>query len=61
MENTVKLDLKIQDLNVVLLALSKLPLETTIDTFLNIKNQAEQQLNRSSDVPKGPLSDKVII
>ena len=61
MENTVTLELNVQNLNIVLAALAKLPLEHSLETFMVIKNQAEQQLNQPSDVPKGPLSDKVIV
>lgn len=61
MENTVKLELNVQNLNIVLAALAKMPLEHSLETFMAIKNQAEQQLVKSSDVPKGPLSDKIVV
>lgn len=37
-------DLTIEEINVILVALGKLPLETTIALFTKIKTQAETQL-----------------
>lgn len=37
-------DLTIEEINVILVALGKLPLETTIALFTKIKTQAESQL-----------------
>jgi len=42
MEITIKLSLS--DVQVVLAALGKLPLETSINAWLEIKNQAESQI-----------------
>lgn len=61
MENTVNLELNVQNLNIVLTALAKMPLEHSLETFMVIKNQAEQQLAKTTDVPKGPLSDKIVV
>ena len=57
MENqTVKLELNVQQLNVILAALGKMPLESVLEVFNTIQQQASQQLG----APKGPLSDKVV-
>jgi len=53
---TVKLELSINHINVVLGSLAKLPLETVLETFTEIQRQANAQLGP----PKGPLSDKVM-
>lgn len=42
--NTVKIELDLNQLNLVLIALSKLPLENSYDTFNVIKTQADSQL-----------------
>lgn len=60
MENTVKLELNVQNLNVILAALAKLPLEQSLETFMVIRNQAEKQLEQTNVTAKGPLADKVI-
>lgn len=57
MDKNVKLELTVDQLNVVMLALSKLPLETVLQTFLEVQKQADAQLRASR--PAGPLSDKV--
>lgn len=56
---TVHLDLNINQLNLVLAALAKLPLEAVLETFQVIQQQANQQLG-SPTAPTGPLADKVI-
>lgn len=61
MENTVKLELNIQNLNIVLAGLAKLPLETSLETFMLIRNHADKQLDQSAATsPSGPLADKII-
>ena len=60
MEQTVKLELNVQMLNVILAGLAKLPLEQSIDVFNIVRNQANAQLQQQQPVPEGPLSDKVI-
>ena len=63
MDQTVKLELNVQMLNVVLAGLAKLPLEQSIDTFTVVRQQASSQLGQPGQggpVPEGPLSDKVI-
>jgi hypothetical protein len=55
----IKLELTLPQLDVVLLSLSKLPLETSLNTFMEVKGQAERQLQPANDV-QGPLSDKIV-
>jgi len=60
MENqTVRLELNINMVNVVLAALAKLPLEQSIDTFMTIRQQVNTQVQADTP-PEGPLSDKVV-
>ena len=58
MDQTVKLELNVQMLNVIIAGLAKLPLEQSIDTFNMVRQQANAQLQQQT--PEGPLSDKVI-
>jgi|688.fasta_scaffold16680_4 hypothetical protein len=58
MDKTVKLELTIEQLNVVMGGLVKLPIETAMGTFNAVQMQADAQLR--SPPPEGPLSDKVI-
>jgi|LakMenEpi13Jul12_1017406.scaffolds.fasta_scaffold16463_2 hypothetical protein len=44
MEKTIKLELTIPMINNVLTALSKMPLEQTLETFLAIRQQADSQV-----------------
>ena len=60
MDQTVKLELNVQMLNVVLAGLAKLPLEQSIDTFTVVRQQASSQLGQGGPAPEGPLADKVI-
>lgn len=46
MEQNVKLELNLNQLNVVLGALGKLTIEQGIDTFLTVRQQVEAQLQR---------------
>jgi hypothetical protein len=59
MENTVTLELSVQQLNVIIGGLAKLPIEVAIDTFQIVQQQAQKQLGQPTK-PEGPLSDKVI-
>ena len=43
-EQTVKLELSLAQTNLLLKALSKLPLEEVLTTFVTIKQSAEEQL-----------------
>lgn len=55
---TVKLELSINQLNIIIAGLAKLPLEASLETFNVVKQQAEGQLKENR--PEGPLADKVI-
>ena len=57
MEQKVTLELNIQQLNIIIAGLAKLPLESAIDTFTFVQNQAKEQLNTQ---PSGQLADKII-
>ena len=59
MEQNVKLDLTIQQLNVILAALAKLPIEAGLDAFTAVQQQAQAQLGNPTQA-QGPLADKVI-
>lgn len=52
----VTLQLSINQINVVLAGIAKLPIEVGLDTFDLIKQQAQKQLG----APEGPLSNKVV-
>ena len=56
--NKLTLELTIDQLNIVIAGLAKLPLEQAIDTFNIVRQQANSQLQ--APAPEGPLSDKVI-
>lgn len=56
--NKVTLELTIDQLNIVIAGLAKLPLEQAIDTFTVVRQQANAQLQPPA--PEGPLADKVI-
>jgi hypothetical protein len=60
-EQKVTLELNVQQLNVVLGGLIKLPIEVGLDTFQAVQQQAQAQLGQpTSNAPAGPLSSKVI-
>jgi|688.fasta_scaffold275263_2 hypothetical protein len=44
MENNVRFELNLNQVNVVLGALGKLPLEQSVDTFMSIRQQVEAQV-----------------
>jgi hypothetical protein len=58
MDKNVKLELTVDQLNVIMVGLSKLPLETVLATFTEVQRQADAQLRATR--PEGPLSDKVV-
>lgn len=59
MEQIVNLELTVQQLNVVLAGIVKLPIEVGLDAFNVIQHQAQRQLGQPSSVD-GPLADKVM-
>ena len=48
--NKVTIELTIDQINVVLAGLAKLPLEASIDTFTSVRQQADAQLNQPQQV-----------
>lgn len=62
MENTIKLEVSVNQLNVILSGLAKLPLESSLDTFSFVRQQAEEQVKnmQKEAPPEGPLSNKVV-
>ena len=60
-EQTVKLEVSVNDLNIMLAGIAKLPIEAAYGTFTSIQKQAEQQLGKpNSNQLTGPLSNKVL-
>jgi hypothetical protein len=59
-EQKVNLNLSIQQLNTVMGAIVKLPIEVALDVFNTIQQQAQQQLGDSANRSKNPLADKII-
>jgi hypothetical protein len=57
-------DLSIEEVNVIIAGLLELPGKVGLNVFAKVKQQAEEQAKQmpqiSSDVPEGPLSDKVV-
>lgn len=58
MEKKVTLELTVNQLNAVILALTKVSIEVGLDAYGSITQQAEAQLGMPNK--SGPLSDKVI-
>ena len=48
----INLALTVDEVNLVLVALSKMPLESSMSTFLKIKSEAEGQLKPPEEQPK---------
>jgi hypothetical protein len=59
-EQKVNLNLSIQQLNTVMSAIVKLPIEVGLDTFNTIQHQAQQQLGDPTNKSKNSLDDKII-
>ncbi len=60
MEQKIKLELTVQQLNVVISGLMKLPMEVAMTTFAEVQKQADTQLNVNREAIGGSLSDKVL-
>lgn len=56
MDKTFHIELNAEQMNVVLFALSKLPIDSGLQTFTSVQQQAQAQ----AQTPEGPLSDKVV-
>lgn len=59
MENKVNLELSVQELNIVLSGVAKLPIEMGLSVFNSIQRQADAQLKPNGNAT-GPLSGKII-
>lgn len=57
---SVNLVLTVNQLNLVLAALAKLPLEAVLETFQTLQQQANEQLGPPASNLSGPLADKVV-
>ena len=58
MEKTVKIELTMEHLNVMMSALSELPIKNAINTFMEIQSQIDKQLSKPN--AEGPLSNKIV-
>jgi|688.fasta_scaffold00027_111 hypothetical protein len=58
MENTIKIEVNLNQMNIILAGLAKLPLEASLETFTIVRQQADAQIQQNR--PEGPLADKVI-
>jgi hypothetical protein len=58
-EQKVKLELSVQQLNVILSGIVKLPIEVAMDTFNEVQKQAQEQLGQPTR-NDGPLANKVL-
>lgn len=58
MDQTIKIEVTLNQLNVILAGLAKLPLEASLETFTIVRQQADAQVQQNR--PEGPLADKVI-
>ena len=56
---TVTLELNVNQLNIILSGVVKLPIEVGLEVFNTIQKQAQAQLGAPTSA-NGPLSDKVI-
>lgn len=58
--NTIKLEVSLDELNVIMSGVIKLPIEVGLNVFNKIDQQAKQQLNANNPAPTGPLANKVV-
>jgi hypothetical protein len=52
----IELKLSVEEVNVVMAGLGKLPLETSVSVWKNIQDQAQPQVNAASNAP-APVLD----
>lgn len=61
MERKVTLELTVQQLNIVLGGIVKLPIDYALSTLNEIQRQADSQLGPANgQVPSGPLANKIV-
>lgn len=58
MDQTIKIEVTLNQLNVILAGLAKLPLEASLETFTIVRQQADAQVQQNR--PEGPLADKLV-
>jgi hypothetical protein len=56
-EKILTLQLNINEINIILAGLGKLPLEASLNLFNTIHKQVNDQADKK---PEGPLSDKIV-
>lgn len=54
---SLQLNLEVQDVQTIMGGLAKLPLEASLDTWLKVKTQAEQQLKDQQPAAPGEPAD----
>ena len=58
-DKILNLQLNINQINIILSGLGKVPLETALQTFETIHKQVGEQM-QPEQAPQGPLTDKVV-
>jgi hypothetical protein len=58
MDQTIKIEVNVNQLNIILAGLAKLPLEASLETFTIVRQQADAQVQQNK--PEGPLSSKLV-
>ena len=58
MENTIKIEVTLNQINTILSGLAKLPLEMSLETFTIVRQQADAQVQKESS--ESPLSSKIL-
>lgn len=58
-EKILTLQLNLDQINIILAGLGKLPLETSLQLFQGVRKQVDEQMS-ANNAPTGPLSDKII-
>lgn len=59
-EDVVKLEVNIEQLNVIMAGISKLPIEVALKTFNKIDQQVRDQLKIKTDENNNSLKDKIV-
>ncbi len=59
-ERIVKLEVTVNELNAILMGLTKVELGLAISAWAKINQQAEQQLGKQNNNLSGPLANKVL-
>lgn len=54
MENIIRIEVTLDQLNIILSGLAKLPLETSLETFTTVRQQGNQQVQFASAPIEAP-------